>query len=353
MSFRPFLRISALGMAGLFTACSGASTSGPFDESPGVRQPARAVGTQMHYSAFPQSASPAIEPRSLGFQSPAKKRTTPILYEADAQNNAIQLYTTYTKNPTLIGTITQGIDFPANLTIRHGTLYVANDLNNTVTEYPIGSMSPSVTLSNQIVAPNGVAVDSKGTVYVTSGSVGSCYVLEFPKDSSTPATQVNGFNLPIGLAIDAHDNLYVSDAFAEKVYEVKKGTTSPVDLGLSKLADNTGIAFDRKDNLWVSNDAPQYTGSGFLFTVLGFKLGSTTAFATIANHCPYAGCSQGLDGPYALAIDRRDTIYVANSFNFPGWVASFKEKNLKLFETTSQGMGVPLGLALDPPLLPR
>jgi hypothetical protein len=51
---------------------------------------------------------------------------------------------------------------------------------------------------------NGIAVDSKGTVYVTSGVyVGSCYVLEFPKGSSSPTVKIN-FSLPIGRAWNMH-----------------------------------------------------------------------------------------------------------------------------------------------------
>jgi len=278
------------------------------------------------------------------------------LYVSDAQNNAIELYSTYTQDPVQVGEITQGINFPVNIGIdRSGTLYVANAFGNTVTEYPLGSTSPSVTLTNQIVNPNSVAVDSKGTVYVTSGSsAGQYYVLEFERGKSKPAIQINGFDLPVGLAIDASDNLYVGDTNPNKVYEVAKGTTTPVDLQLNDLADPTGLAFDKKDELWVSNDAPQIHGSLNVFTVTGYKLGQTTPFATVENSCSEVSGCGGLDGPYALGFDARNTLYVGNSYHYPGHITSYKKPFLMqhLFQSFSQGIGVPSGIALEPPAWP-
>ena len=139
-----------------------------------------------------------------------------------------------TTNPMPSGSITQGLDLPVNDAVdKNGTVYVANNGNSTVTEYPWGQTSPSVTLSTDLVDPNGIAVDSAGTVYVTSGAtVGQCSVLEFPKGATSPSVSVNGFGLPIGLALDKADNLYVADgAFGDNhIWEVPKGTTNMIDL---------------------------------------------------------------------------------------------------------------------------
>jgi hypothetical protein len=65
----------------------------------------------------------------------------------------------------------------------------------------------------------GLAVDSKGTVYVQSGSS----LLEYPRGSKREVFPGN----PIGrFALDAHDNLYVSSNGT--IYEYAPGDTSPI-----------------------------------------------------------------------------------------------------------------------------
>ena len=345
--------VMTLVVVATISACAGPSATGvPAQQSLQGPRLAESVRAEVRFGLLDSVLRRNRVSRGPGFYAPhAKKAVT--LYLSDVQADAIELFPAYDGNdPGQIGTITQGIDTPVNIAIDNsGTLYVANNGNNTVTEYPLGATSPSITLSNQLVYPNGVTVDSEGTVYVTSGLyLGSCYVLEFPKGSSSPTVKID-FSLPIGLAIDKKDNLYVGDAGANLVYEVPKGTTTPENLSLNDLGDPTGLAFDSKDNLWVSNDEPLYKGSYIVFAVHGFKLGQTTPFATIQNNCSDSGCGQGyLDGPYAIGIDARNTLYAGNSYSFPGDVTSYKKPFHKqhLFETFSQGVQVPAGVALYP-----
>jgi DNA-binding beta-propeller fold protein YncE len=192
-----------------------------------------------------------------------------------------------------------------------------------------------VTLSTSIVYPNGIAVDSAGTVYVTSGStVGQCYVLEFPKGSSSPSAQVNGLGLPIGLAIDKDDNLYIGDAHTNDVYEVPKGTTTATNLGLSGLSDPTGVAISPADDLYVSNENP---GS---FAVHGYHLGQTTPFETITS---------GLDGPYALGFGEKGTLFVGNGERQPGNVTAYKKNHTTPYETITNDIENPVGIGVYPP----
>jgi sugar lactone lactonase YvrE len=348
----PFAVTSLIATVGI-AACSGTPpTAGSYQRSPQSPYQVQYIRGDVGFSVQP---SQIRHIRGPGFYKRDAKRAV-TLYVSDAQNNDIVLFSTYTKNPVQVGEITQGINFPVNIAIdRSGTLYVANAFGNTVTEYPLGSTSPSITLSSQIVNTNIVAVDSKGTAYVTSGqSVGEYSVLEFKRGKLKPGIQVSGFDNPVGLAIDASDNLYVGDAGANKVYKVAKGTTTPMDLQLSNLDDPTGLAFDKKGNLWVSNDAPQYQGSLNLFTITGYKLGQTTPFATIENTCSeFTGCA-GLDGPYAIGIDARNTLYAGNSYHYPGHMTSYKKpfRRQHLFQTFSGGIGVPGGIALEPPAWP-
>jgi hypothetical protein len=344
MQSRATCLLASLVAATALGACSGGASSTAPLAAPQAAQQSRAlvdsVRAEVRFNLSPAALQARTATRGPGFISPAARKQA-TLFVSDLDANEVRLYPAYTKNPTQSGTITQGIDLPINAAVdKHGTLYVANNGNSTVTEYPLGQTTPSVTLSSQLVYPNGIAVDEKGTVYVTSGAnVGQCYVLEFPKGSMTPSVQVNGFGLPIGLAVDKHGNLYVGDAESGHyaVWEVPKGSTTPTNLGLAGLADPTGVAIDPSNDLWVSNDYPQGNDS---FTVLGFHAKTTEPFATITT---------GLDGPYSEAIGSNGTLFVGNSFHYPGSISAYKSGSLTPYETFTNGVENPAGLAVYPP----
>jgi len=252
-------------------ACASQSTT-PVQAPEGA--PVQSVRADVRFGLTPKQIESADARRGNGYLHRTKRKAT--LFVSDIDSDAIRLFPANKTNPKQIGSITTGIDLPVNAAVDlHGMLYVANNGNSTVTEYPFGATSPSVTLSGgQLVYPNGIAVDNKGTVYVTSGATaGSCYVLVYPKGASTPSEQIDGFDLPVGLAIDKSGNLYVGDALQNAVWEVPNGSTTPSKLSLDGLDDPVGVAVDPSNNLWVANNANS--------TVLGFHLGDSSAFVTI------------------------------------------------------------------------
>ncbi len=327
MRTRLVLLVAAL-VAPSLAACSSQTATTPGQASPSAR--VQSVRADVRFGLTPTQIASADVRRGNGYFPKSKRKAT--LFVSDIDADAIRLFPANKTNPTQKGTITTGINLPVNVAVdSHGTLYVANNGNSTVTEYPFGKTSPSVTLSGtQIVYPNGIAVDNSGTVYVTSGaSVGSCYVLVYPKGASTPSEQINGFDLPVGLAIDASGNLYVGDALQNVVWEVPKGSSTPSKLSLSGLDDPTGVAIDPSNNLWVANDQNN--------TALGFHLGNTTPFVTITS---------GLSGPYSIAFEKNATLFVGNSLHYPGDVAGYKNGSTTPFESIS--VGNPAGLAVYP-----
>lgn len=297
----------------------------------------QSVRADIRFGLSSAALQSALMSRGTGVFPAAAKRG-PILFVSDLDAQTVRLYPANVKNPTQEGSITQGLNEPINTAVdTQGTLYVANNGNSTVTEYPLGATKPSVTLSTSLVYPNGIAVDSQGTVYVTSGSsVGACYVLEFPKGATRPSVRVNGFGLPIGLAVDKDDNLYVADADAggNAVWEVPKGSTKPTNLGLTGLGKPTGVTIDPSNDLYVANNAGT--------DVLGFALGKKKPFATITS---------GLKGPYALGFQRDGTLFVGNTES-PGDVSAYKTNKIVPFETFSNGIENPVGIAVyTPPTL--
>ncbi|MGA8100369.1 MAG: SMP-30/gluconolactonase/LRE family protein, partial [Candidatus Cybelea sp.] len=290
----------------------------------------QSVRADVRFGLTPKQIESADARRGNGYLHRTRRKAT--LFVSDIDADAIRLFPANKSNPKQKGTITTGINLPVNVAVDlQGMLYVANNGNSTVTEYPFGTTSPSVTLSGtQLIYPNGIAVDNNDTVYVTSGATaGLCYVLVYPKGASTPSEQINGFDLPVGLAIDKRGNLYVGDALQNAVWKVRKGSTTPSKLNLKGLDDPTGLAIDPSNNLWVANNENN--------TVLGFHLGDTSAFVTITS---------GLSGPYSIASERSGTLFVGNSLHYPGDVAGYKSGSTTPFESIS--VGNPAGLAVYP-----
>jgi DNA-binding beta-propeller fold protein YncE len=336
MQVRLPLFIAFLGVIPSVVACSSSSTISPADHVAPNSRFVPSVRAALRFGLSEEQMSAARLARGTDYISATKNQQT--LFISDLQASTIRLFPANKKNPTQIGSITDGINEPVGVAVDdQGTLYVANNGNSTVTVYPAGQTTPSRTLtSQQIVYPNGIAVDNKGTIYVTSGAnVGSCYVLLFPQGSSEPSSEIDGFDLPIGLAINK-GNLFVGDAGEELVWEVPKGSSTPVRLNLTGMANPTGVAIDPSNNLWISNDIGHYD------TVLGFAPGQTKPFATITD---------GLQGPYALGFGRGGRLFVANNYGQPPHISGYK-KNQSLFEEFAGELELPAGVAVFPPAKP-
>jgi sugar lactone lactonase YvrE len=315
----------------LFAACSSASSPTPAVQSvaPQGRMVA-SVHADVRFGLSRSSLDAALQHRGRGDASAAKAQAT--LFVSDLDSQTIELFPANAKKPKQSGSITDGLNEPVNDAVdSSGTLYVANNGNSTVTEYPLGASSPSVTLATQLVNPNGIAVDSAGTVYVTSGAyVGQCYVLVFPKGASTPSEQINGFQLPVGLAVDKKGDLFVGDAVANAVWEVPKGQTTPQNLNLTLISDPTGLAIDPKGHLWVSN----YSSD----EALEFKVG---------NVKPLKIVNSSLSSPYSIAFGNNGSMYIGNSGHYPGDVSAFKKNKASPYASIPSGN--PAGLAVYPP----
>jgi sugar lactone lactonase YvrE len=317
-------------------ACSGGSqVAAPTQQSPPLAGSMHldSVHADVRFGLDRNAIERATAKRGPG-SFPAVKQAT--LFVSDLDNNTVWLFPSKTTNPMPSGSITQGLDLPVNDAVdKNGTVYVANNGNSTVTEYPWGQTSPSVTLSTDLVDPNGIAVDSAGTVYVTSGAtVGQCSVLEFPKGATSPSVSVNGFGLPIGLAFDKAGNLYVADgAFGNNhIWEVPKGTTNMIDLKLTDLEQSVGVAINGANNLYVTNNESS--------VVNAYHLGQTTPFLTL---------NDDLTGPYSIAFAKKGGLFVGNAGHFPGTVAGFHKGKKTPFENFSNGIGNPAGVAAFPP----
>ncbi len=248
-------------------------------------------------SGAASSGTPAMPALSAPLAQAANHKK--LLYVTDYTSSVVLIYRQGHTSDGPAGEINTGIDNPEGDAIdAAGTLYVANNGNSTVTEYPAGASSPSVTLSTDISHPLDVSVDSNGIVYVTEGSAGK--ILEFKPGSTSPDATVT-ITHPVSVVNAKNDDAYVTynQNSTGRVARCKPLATTCKDLGISvQLAQ--GVALDLKGNLLV--------GDYFGAAVDVYKHGATTPFRVI---------STPLEEPAKLALDRNDaTLYMADPANF-------------------------------------
>jgi streptogramin lyase len=263
----------------------------------------------MLVTACAQTATPVSAPlpatagnSSIHFNTRPRGSATTIYVYASQEGTAndVEVVTTG-KTPKVVDTITQGIDFPLGMTIdKSGTLYVANG-NATVTEYPSGQNTPSVTLSQGLTAPSDVAVDKSGNVWVSNGSD----VLEYPKGSQSPSfTLTDGLNGADAVAIDADGTLYVSNEGTSGhayVAVFAPGATKPrTTFGAGNLTAPCGLTLDPTGNIYV---ADFYVGTVLVFAHRGHKLLRTV------DHQPL------FSQPCGVTIDTRSRLYLGGGGN--------------------------------------
>ena len=172
------------------------------------------------------------------------------LYIADQDSNQIDIFPLKGQNRQQVGTISSGIDGPYGLWFDRGTesLYVANQVNNTVTVYSNGQ--PTSTYSQDLNRPLYPMVDLHGELYVGNANNGT--VVEYLAGSTnvyqvlqTPGSEADG------MALDKHENLYVAYRGSSGVGSIEKfapGSTQGRVLGMS-LDQPQGVSVDTSGNV--------------------------------------------------------------------------------------------------------
>jgi hypothetical protein len=141
-------------------------------------------------------------------------------------------------------------------------LYVANESDGIVFVYPPGASSPSKTLTGA-GNPDGVAVDRRGTVYVSNCGVwnGFCTngsVLEYANGQTTPSKTLYSFRKnegPTAVALDSANNLYIAFNRIRAgsrpeggVLEIRAGSSTAKNLGIL-VGDAYGMTLDKANDL--------------------------------------------------------------------------------------------------------
>lgn len=324
-------RMFGTSAAILFIAGCGGGSSSIAPGSHGNSPNQSSIRVPAGYRVFPGPAvvGPLIVPiahaNRQGFVSPSSSGK--ILFVADANNNVVLMYDPAVPNPSPIGMITAGLNVPTGLAVDiAGKLYVVNIGNNTVTEYKLGTITPSFTITGGMSSPYGIGVDSQRRVFVSN--LGNNTVTGYKHGQTSPYETVSGVGPnPVGVGVDRHDNVYVADDSDNSVYEIPLGSSTAQNTGLQQLSGPIGIAFTTEDTAYVSNFGVNTVGI--------YPAGSLTPSGLITN---------GINSPTLNGFAKPGNFFQAEQ---SGPVKGYKAGRKNPFSTIS-GIGRPLGIAAYP-----
>ena len=216
-----------------------------------------------------------------------------------------------------------------NAAAQAGTLTISG-LTYTVTQAgtnftPISSVTALV--SSGLNAPQGVAVDSQGNVYIADSSNNAI------KKWTASTQQVTtlaffGLNNPTGVAVDSQGNVYIADEKNLAIKEWSAATGQVTPLVWSGLGSPFGVAVDGQGNVYFSDAS---------HNAIKEWVAATQRVTTLV--------SSGLNAPLGVAVDAQGNVYFADAKNnaIKEWTAA----NKQVSTLVSSGLNNPCGVAVD------
>jgi len=198
-----------------------------------------------------------------------------------------------------------------------------------------------------LVEPNGVAIDSKGNIYVADTYVGAVFVFntEVEKVDFIHNGREVHFEQVIGLAMDDNDRLFVSDSHLKTIFVFDAAHRLVGSFGADSLGRPSGIALDTKNRLLYVTDVVKNQVAVFDADTFKFQraIGGPPAKPGEEDPGTFAR-------PTNVAVDAKGDIYVSDTINNRIQIFDAEGNFLSMFGRGGDGPGYfgrPKGLAVD------
>ena len=238
-------------------------------------------------------------------------------------------------------TVASGLSAPNSVAVDGaGDVYITDTQNNRILEIPANCTSAScqvVLPTTGLLLPEGVVVDGAGDVFISDTH--NNRVAELPAGCTTSSCQTTvggGFNYPAGLAVDAAGDLFIADYKNNRVEELPAGCTSTscqTTVPASGLSGAAGVAVDPAGDIFIAD----YNNNRVVEVPAGCTSGS----------CQTVVPTNGLLLPAGVALDAVGDLYIADTGNnriveIPAGCTTSSCQ----FTLPTNGLSGPLGLAL-------
>lgn len=191
--------------------------------------------------------------------------------------------------------------------------------------------------------PYGVAVDSKGIIYVADGASGRIFVFDLEK-KKVSIRGANQLSSPAGLAIDDTDRLFVADAAQHAVFIFRDDGTLEGAFGQGWLHRPSGLAIDNENRfLYVCDSAENHV---VVFDADTMKYLRVVGAPSDENALPGT-----FGNPTNVAVDSENNIYVSDTFNARVQVFDADGQFVRMWGKRGANPGNfmrPKGIAVDP-----
>jgi len=210
-----------------------------------------------------------------------------------------------------------------------GNVFVADTNNNAVKEVlAAGGYTTVKTLGSGFSSPAGVAVDGDGNVFVADRGNKAVKEILAAGSYATVKTLGGSFLQPTGIAVDGAGNVFVSDSGNSTVYEILWGGL--VTTLSSSFSFPGGLAVDTNSNVFVAD-----TGDNAVKEIL-----ASGGYSTVKT------LGSGFSSPGGVTVEASGNVFVADTGN-----NSVKEilaaGGYTTVATLKSGLNGPTGVTLD------
>jgi sugar lactone lactonase YvrE len=211
----------------------------------------------------------------------------------------------------------------------------------------VGGSNSVTKLRWQLLIPNGIAVDSKGKVYIADSKVRAIFVVNIEDGSYEMiknGEQAN-FKWLTGLAMDDSDRLFAADSGLRRVLvftpdrkveaTITQGLIAPSGVAVDNENRLLYVADPEQDQIFVFDADPPFKKIRTLGTG-----GQAHKLTTIGNFAK----------PVGVAVDKDSNLYVSDTWNNRIQVFDADGNFIRTFGKAGDGVGYfsrPKGLAID------